>query len=91
MRTSGIQALAPSADIGLMEDANFDDLRAELASLQAEEARLSATRERLQHQIDFGFASGTSREREREVSDQRRELHARIDALRKRLVAGQSA
>jgi hypothetical protein len=74
-----------------VEDPNVDELRRELANLEAEEARLSATRERLQHQIDFGFASETTREREREVSDQRRDVHGRIDALRERLDAARSA
>jgi len=70
-----------------MADTNLDDLRSELSELEAEEARLSATRERLQHQIDFGFASATTREREREVSDERRALHRRIESLRERLAA----
>jgi chromosome segregation ATPase len=61
------------------------DLRAELAALEAEEARLSANRRRLQHQIDFGFETTTTREREREVSEERLELHRRIDELRERL------
>jgi regulator of replication initiation timing len=64
------------------KEASLDDLRAELADLMTEEARLSASRRHLQHQIDFGFESATSREREREVSDERREIHRRIDALR---------
>jgi chromosome segregation ATPase len=64
---------------------SIDDLRGELADLEAEEARLSATRKRLQDQIDFGFESGTTREREREVSDERQELHRRIASLRERL------
>jgi hypothetical protein len=67
-----------------------DELRDQLALLEAEEARLSATRDRLQHQIDFGFASGTAREREREVSDERQEMHRRIDALRKLLESSQA-
>jgi chromosome segregation ATPase len=60
----------------------IDDLRREIAELEAEEARLSAMRRHLQHQIDFGFESATTREREREVSDERQEVHRRIDALR---------
>ena len=60
----------------------IDDLRREIAELEAEEARLSAVRRHLQHQIDFGFESATTREREREVSDERQEVHRRIDALR---------
>ncbi|HEY5694213.1 MAG TPA: hypothetical protein VIR14_06870 [Gaiellaceae bacterium] len=68
-----------------MSEPGLDDLRSELALLEAEEARLSATRKRLQDQIDFGFESGTTREREREVSDERRKLHRRIESLRERL------
>jgi len=71
-----------------MADTNLEDLRSELSELEAEEARLSATRERLQHQIDFGFATATTREREREVSDERRALHRRIESLRERLSEG---
>jgi hypothetical protein len=63
-----------------MEDP--DDLRKELTALEAEEARISAERRHLHRQLDFGFATETTRAREREVSDQRRELHRRIDALR---------
>jgi hypothetical protein len=72
-----------------MAEASLDDLRTELALLEAREARLSANRERLQHQIDFGFASATTRERE--ISDERQEVHRRIDALRELLQAGQTA
>jgi hypothetical protein len=67
------------------KEASIDDLRREIAELEAEEARLSAVRRHLQHQIDFGFESATTREREREVSDERRKVHRRIDALRERL------
>jgi hypothetical protein len=74
-----------------MSEASIDDLLEELSRLEAEEARLSATRERLQHQIDFGFASETTRAREREVSDERQELHRRIDLIRARLAEPQSA
>ena len=74
-----------------MADSSLDDLRGELADLEAEEAQLSATRKRLQDQIDFGFESGTTRDREREASDERQELHRRIAALRERLGALQSS
>lgn len=74
-----------------MSEVSVDDLRAELARLETEEATLSATRERLQHQIDFGFASETSRAREREISDERLEVHRRIDSIRARLGERQSA
>jgi hypothetical protein len=65
-----------------MEDASLDDLRHELALLEAEEARLTAERHRLHGQIDFGFETHTTRARERRISDQRRRVHNRIDALR---------
>jgi len=65
-----------------MEEAGFDDLRGELAALEADEARLSAERRRLHDQIDFGFATETSRAREREISAERRQVHQRIDSLR---------
>ena len=68
-----------------MAEPNLEDLRSELSELEADEARLSATRKRLQDQIDFGFESGTTREREREVSDERQALHRRIESLRERL------
>jgi hypothetical protein len=69
----------------LVEEANFGDLRAELAALEAEEAKVSAERRHLHRQIDFGYASETARARERELSGHRRELHRRIDALRESL------
>ena len=64
---------------------NIDELRAELARLEAEEAQVSAQRRHLHHQIDFGYASDETRVREREISDRRHDLHRRIDALRDRL------
>jgi hypothetical protein len=72
-----------------MAEPTLEDLRGELALLEAEEARLSATRKRLQDQIDFGFESGMTRGREREVSDERQEVHRRIDELRELLRARQ--
>jgi hypothetical protein len=68
-----------------MEEENLVDLPAELAELEEEEARISAERRHLHRQIDFGYASETTRAREREVSDRRRELHGRIDAIRESL------
>jgi len=65
-----------------MEEARLTDLHEELAALEAEEAIVSASRRRLHHQLDFGFAQETTRVRERELSDRRRELHRRIDELR---------
>jgi hypothetical protein len=74
-----------------MENASIDDLRGELAVLEAKAARLSDMRSHLHHQIDFGFETSTSREREREVSDERNELHQRIDSLKDLLRARESA
>jgi 50S ribosomal subunit-associated GTPase HflX len=68
-----------------VETTGIDELSAELAKMEAAEARLSAERSRLQDQIDFGFGTETAREREREVSDERREVHQRIDAIREQL------
>jgi uncharacterized membrane protein YccC len=68
-----------------VEEGKADELRAELASLAAEEARISAERRRLHHQIDSGFATDSTRAREQEVSQERRRLHERIDALQELL------
>jgi hypothetical protein len=70
-----------------MDEASLDDLREELAVLTAQEERLSAERDRLHHQIDFGFESGATREREQEISAARRDVHQRIDLVRKILNA----
>ena len=48
-------------------------------------------RSHLHHQIDFGFETSTSREREREVSDERNELHQQIDSIRELLRAHENA
>ena len=53
-------------------EANLDELREDLAALEAEEVRVSAERRHLHRKIDFGFATETTRTREREVSDRRR-------------------
>jgi hypothetical protein len=74
-----------------MENASIDDLRGELAVLEARAAWLSAQRSHLHHQSDFGLETSTSREREREVSDERNELHERIDELRELVRARESA
>ena len=74
-----------------MEDLSTDELRGELATLEARAAYLSQTRSHLQHQIDFGFESSTTREREREVSDERGELHEQIDAIKAVLRERESA
>jgi hypothetical protein len=73
------------------QEASVDDLRRELSSLEVDEARLSAVRRHLQHQIDFGFESATTREREREVSDERQEIHRRIDSLKELLRTRQNS
>jgi hypothetical protein len=66
-----------------MAEASLDDLREELTRLEAEEARVSAERDRLHDRIDLGFPTEHTRTREREVSDKRRQLHHCIDELRK--------
>lgn len=74
-----------------METQSIDELRAELAGLEAQAARLSHMRSHLHRQIDFGFETSTTKEREREVSDERKELHRRIDSLKEALRAQQTA
>lgn len=74
-----------SADTRSLDETALDDLRKELATLEAEEAKVSAERRRLHHQIDYGFANEATHAREREVSDERRQLHQRIDSLRELL------
>jgi hypothetical protein len=66
-------------------EAGIDNLMDEIARLEAEEARLSAERNRLQDKIDFGFGNDATRERERKVSDERQLLHQRIEELRQQL------
>jgi septal ring factor EnvC (AmiA/AmiB activator) len=72
-----------------MDDPGIDDLRGELAALEAKATQLSQMRNHLQHQIDFGFETSSTREREREVSQERNELHQRIDSLRETLRASE--
>jgi len=74
-----------------MERASTDDLRGELAMLEAKAAQLSQMRNHLQHQIDFGFETASTREREREISDERKELHRQIDSLKETLRTSESA
>lgn len=74
-----------------MDNLSVDDLRGELAMLEARAARLSQMRDHLHHQIDFGFETSTTRDREREVSDERSELHAQIDSIRELLRARETA
>ena len=68
-----------------MDESSLEDLRKELASLEAAETTLSAERRHLHNQIDYGYATDATRAREREVSAERRQLHQRIDALRELL------
>ncbi len=74
-----------------METMSIDELRAELADLEARAAQLSQVRSHLHRQIDFGFETSTSRERERQVSDERRELHEQINSIRELIQARESA
>ena len=74
-----------------MDNLSIEDLRGELAALEAKAAQLSQKRSHLHHQIDFGFETSTSREREREVSDERNEVHQRIDSIRELLRARENA
>ena len=74
-----------------MDDLSIEDLRGQLAVLEAKAARLSQVRGQLHHRIDFGFETSTTREREREVSDERKELHEQIDSIRELLRERESA
>jgi len=74
-----------------MQHPSIEDLRSELVDLEAKAARLSQMRSHLHHQIDFGFETGTTREREREVSDERIELHRQIDSLKATIHERESA
>jgi len=59
-----------------------DELLAELGRLEQAEARVSAVRRRLHDQIDLGYPTEQTRAYERQLSDERRALQRRIDALR---------
>jgi hypothetical protein len=74
-----------------MDNPSLNDLRGELAALEARAARLSQMRDHLHHQIDFGFETSTTRDREREVSDERNELHEQINSIRELLRARETA
>jgi chromosome segregation ATPase len=75
----------------------------DLARLNAQERSLSARRARLQDRIDFLRAGGGGPEadvseliadlqrKERELSEQRRELHVQIELARTRLTSSGSA
>jgi uncharacterized protein YlxW (UPF0749 family) len=87
-----VSANCVSADTrAIMDGTTPVELRQELARLEVAEAQISAERRRLHNQIDFGFATDSTRAREREVSAERRELHRRIDALRELLGAEEAA
>ena len=62
-----------------------DWLLAEIGRLEREEAALSKLRRRLHEQIDRGISNDTLLQRERDVSDERRAIHRRIDELRAQL------
>jgi hypothetical protein len=70
---------------------SIDDLREELAALEAKGTRLSQMRSHLHNQIDFGLETSTTREREREISDERNEIHRQIDSLKETLRGRESA
>jgi chromosome segregation ATPase len=74
-----------------VQHSSIAELRQELAALEDEAAGLSRLRSHLQHQIDFGFETATTRDREREVSAERNELHRRIDSLKETIRARESA
>jgi predicted nucleic acid-binding Zn-ribbon protein len=74
-----------------MERPSIDELRSEIADLEDQASRLSATRSQIHDKIDRGFETSTTREREREVSDERKELHERIDSLKQALRLRESA
>ena len=58
-----------------------EELLMELARLERAEESLSKLRRRLHDRLDRGFASDSTVSQEREISDERRALHAKIDAL----------
>jgi uncharacterized coiled-coil DUF342 family protein len=74
-----------------MENRSIEELRGEIAELEDQAACLSARRSQLHHKIDFGFETATTRDREREVSSERNELHDRIDSLKQELRLRESA
>jgi hypothetical protein len=58
-----------------------EQLLMELARLERAEESLSKVRRRLHDRLDRGFATDSTVTKEREVSDERRALHAQIDQL----------
>jgi uncharacterized protein YlxW (UPF0749 family) len=57
------------------------ELRARLIELQDEERNVSAQRVQL-HERLASFSNAVAEEKERELSEKRRELHAEIDRIR---------
>ena len=80
-----ITCIHVTADTKPLNEIDFDELRKELASLEAAETTISAERRHLHNQIDYGYATDSTRAREREVSAGRQHLHQRIDSLRELL------
>jgi hypothetical protein len=80
-----VNADAAETDDDLMEMPypSVEDLRRALAALEERADRLSQMRSHLHQQIDFGFETATTRERE--VSDERNEVHRQIDSLKETL------
>jgi hypothetical protein len=74
-----------------MDNLSIEDLRGQLAVLEAKAARLSQVRDHLHHQIDFGFETSSTRDREREVSEERNEVHEQIDSIRELLRVRETA
>jgi hypothetical protein len=74
-----------------MENPSLDDLRAEIADLESQAVLLSARRSQLHHRIDSGFETASTREREREISTERNELHERILSLKAELRSREEA
>ncbi len=64
-----------------------EELLMELARLERAEEALSKQRRRLHDRLDRGFASESTVTQEREISDERRALHAKIDALEAHIAA----
>jgi ABC-type phosphate transport system auxiliary subunit len=63
---------------------DFDELLAELVTLERRERQVSDERRRLHLRLDK-FPNDLDTRREQAVSAERRELHVRIDALRAEL------
>jgi hypothetical protein len=83
------------ADEPVVEEHAASELELALGRLEDEERALSAQRRRLQDRIDLFLGGGAPeavaedemrelRQRERELSERRREVHAQIAALRLR-------